>query len=463
MGAPGGIKAVLFKNLGAGAWGKISIVLTRVAQVPFLLWLLGVDDFGRWTVLYSLPSWLNLTNLGFGSVAANEMTMAAGAGDVGLARTVFSTTTSLIIGIGIIGTAVIAGIVPFVPWEGFLHTGPGRHQEMTLAAGLLGLSIFITFFYDVSLGRFRAAQKTHQSVLIASFFPWLDLAGLVVASRFSHRFDVLAMGMLGSTIVCCIVYVWLSRRAFPGISFSFAEIDKKRYRGLFRKGIAFQSFTLGNALMFQGNIMVIQLVLGPAAVALFSTARTLVRTVNQTMELVNSAIWPELSRLFGAGDFPKAARLHRNAVGISVMIAMTGVLFLALFGQPVYRLWVGKSLHLPEHLLLLFLLPIPFNALWYTSSVVHMATNHHEGLAMRFLLATGLSVIACAFLAYFFGLEGAALSTLLADVVLIPYVVRQSITLTRDTRSAFLPGVIEEIKGTPFVLKKFIYAAKKSG
>lgn len=70
------VKTALVRNALSGGLGKISIVCLRLVQVPLLLAGLGVDEYGRWLVLASLPSWLALANLGVGSVAISEMARA---------------------------------------------------------------------------------------------------------------------------------------------------------------------------------------------------------------------------------------------------------------------------------------------------------------------------------------------------------------------------------------------------
>ncbi|WP_428329096.1 lipopolysaccharide biosynthesis protein [Mucilaginibacter sp.] len=455
------VKTAVFRNALAGGWGKVSIILVRLIQVPLILSALGVNNYGLWLVLSSIASWLKLANIGFGDVAANEIPMAIAAGDVDKAKDFFSTTIALVTVIGLVGAALTFLIVPFVPIESFLNISSNRHAEVTYAVIWLICSIFLSFYFDAFLGRFRAARKTHLSVIIASFFPWADLVAIIITFHFTNNFAYLGFGLLMSTLVCVLFYSVVSRLILPIITFSFKHVQLYRFRELFKKGLAFQAFPLGNALLFQGNLLIIQGVLGPAAVAVFGTARTLVRTLNQGMELINQAIWPELNFLFGSNDIVKAAKLHRAGVGISIFVSCFGAILLAIFGQALYHLWVGKSLQLPEGLLIVFLLPIPFNVLWYTSSVVHMATNNHEGLAKRYLIGTLLSVVACLFLSYFLGIEGAALSTLIADIILIPYVIKKSLELTNDSMGEFITGIFNEVKSAPALLKKFT-ASKKA-
>lgn len=455
------LKLSLILNTSAGIWNRFSGAIIRLVQVPLLLTALGVDDYGRWLVLSTLPSWLMLASFGFGSVAANDMTMLVASGDIKAANKIFSTTMTLVAGIGIVGSGLIACISPFIPLEAFLHFPAERHNEIVMAVIFMSMAVFLSFFTEVLLGQYRAAKKAHLSTFIMSLNPWLDLAGILIALQYSLRFDHLAMGMLVSKIVFHLVYHFFSWRAMPQIYFSFSLIEKSSFRYLFKKGAAFQAFPLGNALLFQGNLLVVQSMLGPAAVAIFGTARTLVRMVNQIMEIINQAVWPELSHLFGLGDLEKAARLHRGAVGISILLSVLGVIFLSVAGHALYSFWVGKSIELPHHLLLMFLLPIPFNSLWFTSCVVHMASNQYEGLAGRYLIAATLAAIACGILSHFQGIEGAALSTLIVDLLLIPFVLKRSLEIVNDTWSNFISGMLAQGKNLIFNFSSLVQFNRK--
>jgi O-antigen/teichoic acid export membrane protein len=440
------VKKALIKNSIVGVWSKISTLLFRIIQVPLLLYYLGVDGYGLWIVISSLPSWLTLANMGFGSVSANEMSIAMANGEVDKARKILSSTVALIGTISVIGILLVILIAPFIPWESFVNLSGSRHKELTLTMIWLCSSVFLSFTTDVLSGRFRAARRAHLSMLLDSFKPWLELLLMVIVLRFTTRYDYLALSLLSSMLVYLFINTWLSGRSLPILSFSFKDIEVNRFRLLFKKGIAFQAFPLGNALLFQGNLLIIQGILGPAAVALFATARTMVRSINQLMEMVNAIIWPELSVLIGTNNLIKAARLHRLGVGFTFIASVLCVFVLSFFGQSIYELWTRKAIPLPQHLLILFLLPIIFNAVWYTSSVVHTSSNKHEGLAVRYLIASTMAIITCAILSHFYGVEGAAISTLIGDLILIPYVIKYSLELTGDNLGNFLSGIGHEIK-----------------
>jgi len=439
------IKTALLKNLLSGGVGKISTIIIRLVQVPILITAFGVSDYGVWLVLSSLPAWLTMANLGFGNVASNEIAMLVAAGNNKKANEIYSTTLSLVSLIAVIGIIMVGIIVPIINWELFFNDSNNKNYEFTTTILLLSASVFISFFYEIFNSRFRAAQKAYQSVLLSSIKPWIDLIGIIIVVSFGVSFQYLALASLLTTAIFLLIVIVFSRNVFKSMRFNLHDIDKNNYRFLFSKGIAFQAFPLGNALLYQGSLLVIQTIIGSTAVAVFGTARTLVRSVNQLMELVNQSIWPELSYLLGAKDYELARKLHRYGVLVSFLLAISGTIFLLLYGQTLYSFWTGNALQLNLLLLFLFLIPIPFNALWFTSSVVHVACNQHEKLAVYYLYATGLSIVACIIFSYFWGINGAALSTLVADIVLIPFVLSKSLKLTNDNYSNFINCLYKDL------------------
>lgn len=454
------IKKNILKNTGAGIISKFSNTAIRLLQVPLLIYFLGVTDFGRWTVLYTIPSWLAFTNLGFGSAGANQMSMFIAEGGLKDARKVFSTTIAIITFIVVAGSLLVLLIAPFISWELFLKTDVTRHNEIYLSVIWMSITVFISFYNEAFLGIFRAAHKAHYGVLLSSMLPWFNLLGMFIIFQFTTRFDYIALSLLFTNVIFLVIYAIAGSKTMPELSFSFKLIQPNSLKYLFRKGFAFQAFPVGNALVIQGNIIIVQFILGPVAVATYSTAKTLVNTVRQVLDIIAQASWPELSHLFGAKDMNRAAFLHRKIVSFSILFSILGVLFLTIFGQPIYSLWIGKSIQLPFHLLLLFLLPLPFTALWFTSSIVHMASNNHEKLALWYLIAAIISLFASLILTYIWGINGAAVSAIILDVILIPFVIRKSIELTEDTRKEFIESIISTLKENPFLIIKKVLLNK---
>ena len=434
------LRAFFWNSIGAG-FGKFSVLALRLFQAPVLLSYLGASEYGVWLLLSTLPSWLSVANCGFGSVASNEMSLLAGAGDHRGANCVFSSACAVVTALMILGVAVTIPFALIIPWHNWLGTHISRNREIAYATAFLSASVFISFWGELQGGRFRVAGKAYESMLFSAVRPWCDIVFLVIFLHYSSRFDLLALSTFCSSILFFLLYWWNSTRVCPTIYFRYSLVDWHWFNRLIRKGIAFQAFPLGNAILFQGSLLIVQYVLGSIAVAAFGTARTLVRLISQFMELINQAVWPELTLLIGAGNLRKAAQLHRISVFASILISAILTVFLAFFGLAMFNLWTGSKIELTQFQLILFLIPVPFNAFWFTSMVVHTATNRHEDLAKRYLVATTFGAVACFFLCNLYGLEGAAISSVCVDLLLVPFVFRRSLDITNDTLGGFFTNL----------------------
>jgi O-antigen/teichoic acid export membrane protein len=423
----------VLRNLASQFFTRFfSNIGVRLLQVPILLHALGGEDYGRWLVLSTVPAWLTLANMGFGTVAGNEMLMSVASGDLGRGRTLYAASwkTALITSLMLLPPVLVGTLC--LPVERWVGLGSDRAWEVRAGLCCLCLSVLLSLFTDVLSLRLRAGRRSDMAAYLLGLQLWIELLLIWWVIDRGAGYDLLGLANLASSLVCLVMTAWAGRGLLTELRLEWAAASRRDVFVLFRKGLHYQSLPVGHALILQGQLVAVNAWLGSTAVAIFGTTRTLVRLASQTTELVNHSVWPEFSRLFGLGELARAARLHR----ISVMASLGSVLLLmgvlVLFGSRIYGFWTDKILRIDTRLLLCFLPAVPLNACWYTSSMVHLSCNRYEGLSQRYLVAAGLSVLACYLLTRSFGLEGAAVSSLVADAIMIPFVWSVSLSLTGD-------------------------------
>ncbi len=285
-------KVALIKNAVSSGWGKSSNIINQLVQVPILISVLGVEDYGRWLVISSFAVWIKLANMGFGNVAGNQISMQVASQKFEEAKITYSTVFYLIAIISVAGAIISLIIIPIIPWQMILKVNADRNFEVMFAILLQAFSVLLSFNNELFFARFRAAQKVHIALFLISFWPWLNLISLIISFQFGVRFDYMAISSLIAYIIFFVTNMLWSRRYLPTVYFLKKLVDRKQYKLLFKKGSAFQAITLGQALLSQGNLLVVQTILGPAAVALFSTARKMIQVVNQIVEMLNQISWP---------------------------------------------------------------------------------------------------------------------------------------------------------------------------
>ena len=202
-------------------------------------------------------------------------------------------------------------------------------------------------------------------------------------------------------------------------------------------------FSLGNAIVLQGYILLINLTLGSTAVVLYSTTRTMVNIIKTGLGLINSSIWPELTLAYGSKNYDGMKQLHRYAVGIGFYLALFSSIILILIGKPIYLLWTDSKIGFDWLLFATFLLTLVSNTVWLTSGVVLNATNNHQRYANTYLISTIISLGVAYIIIKMTGeISLIPLSLLIIDIFLSGIVIKQSLVIVHDEFGDFFKSAI---------------------
>ena len=264
----------------------------------------------------------------------------------------------------------------------------------------------------------------------------------------SARAVVLGAGVVRAAEVYCgvnalgtlVLFIEL-RRHVPWIRFGAKHFRLATLKRLTGPSLSFMAFPLGNALNLQGMLLLVGHLLGPLAVVIFSTARTVSRVAVQFMQMISNSMWPEMSLAVGADDFSLARALHRRGCQLAIWASALIVVGLAIAGPTAWRHWTVGEFKTDSVLLDIMLLQVLFTSLWMTSLVALAATNRHQRLAMVYLGATSVSLTVAWFTTQAFGLRGAAVAMISGEIFMSAYVLRASLSFLGDTMAGFMAGM----------------------
>ena len=441
MSTPG-LKRRLIAGFGANSFSRLSTTLTQIFSVPVFLSHWGVHLYGEWILLNAIPSYLGMSDVGFGSVAGNEMTMLTAAENFDQALVVFQSVTTAIT--SLLGLVLIAAVW-FLPLGTWLHMHAITSSDAKLIVLLLGLAVLLGMQETLFQAAFRCVGKYPLGTMAKS---------LVVLAAFLST--MIGVFLRLSPVPVTVLYVavngigvlalWiLLKREVPWIRFGIRHAQWAVIRRLTGPALSFMSFPLVNALNLQGILVVIGYVMGPIAVVTFNTARTISRSAAQGMNLINNSIWPEMSAAFGAGAMDIARMLHRRSCQISLLLCLGITLGVAFLGDWIWRVWTVGKVPTDPVLLDIMLLQMMISALWFTSSVVPMATNQHQRMARAMLAATCLALVLAWLLMHVgaLGLRGAAIALVAGDFFTAFYVLRESLGLLDENLGDFARSMLD--------------------
>lgn len=440
------LKKRLLKNGLASVFQKGVRVLEQLFLVPFFITAWGAAYYGEWLTLTIIPSVIAFSDMGFGTASANSFVLSYAAGDRQKAANISNTgmylITMMVVAAMVISVVAILGLNYYKVFDKSLIDS----REAILAVTILILACLLNFYNQLIESYYRAAQKAALAINLLTVKAALNLgAGLLVL--------LLGYGVVEFALSQLIVillfnwYYWAKGKEVLGL---FNEYQGKREKAIIkeitRKGLGYLMFPAWQAIYFQGTTFVVRLVLGPEAVAIFNTVRTLSRSVNQLLNIVSSSIFPELQFEIGQGNEVKAQKIYRFSIISSFLIAFIGVLFLAFFGLWFYKIWTQNELIVPPLMWYIFVLGVLFNAFWWSSEPVFRAKNEPYKFAVvgvfSAIIAVGLTFV----FSKYWGLIGAAMGALGLDVIMALVILPLSATMLNMTIKDIFSHAFKDMK-----------------
>ena len=301
--------------------------------------------------------------------------------------------------------------------------------EAIIAISVLILARLLNFYNQLIESYYRAAKKAALSINLLSIKAALNLAVGLIVLLMGFGIVEFAFSQL-IVIILFNFFYWSKGRKILNLSEYYqGENDKKILKQITSKGLGYLMFPAWQAIYFQGTTFIVRIILGPEAVAIFNTVRTLSRSVNQLLNIISSSIFPELQYEIGEGNIRSAQKIYRISIIFSFIIAISGVMFLAFFGLWFYQIWTNNELNVPPTMWYIFIVGILFHACWWSSEPVFRAKNEPYKFALVGVFAAFVSVSLTYIFSKYWGLTGAALGALSLDVIMAFVIIPKSLNL----------------------------------
>ena len=431
----------MLRNLGANAYGQLITVVIQLASVPLYLHYWGVGLYGEWLILSAIPAYLALSDIGFASVAANDMTMRVANGDRRGALEVYQSIWLFISGISMLLGAALTLLIHVVPVNvqfSITHISEAQTRQLLI---VLTLYVLVGLQGGVLNAAFRAAGRYAYGTTLANTVRLAEWAMSMVALLLGGGVLVIASVTLTIRLIGLMVTWLVLQKQEQWLTLGTHAASLQLVRHLLKPAIAFMAFPLGLALSLQGMVLIIGMTLGSAAVVMFSAYRTLTRLLVQVITMLNQAVWPEISAAYGAKQMDLIQQLHRKGSSLTFRVALIAVVLVGVTGEWLIGMWTQHAFE-QNHVLFALLLTTTFlNVLWQTSWVVLMATNKHEKITMAFLLSGTLGLFLSNLVIPITGINGAGLMLILFELPILFIAIGSALELLNDKWFDYLKSI----------------------
>ncbi|MDP3906648.1 hypothetical protein [Novosphingobium sp.] len=383
----------------------------------------GLELYGHWLMLATIPVFLGSSDFGFGVAAGNRIIGEVATGSHPEALRTFQSALALIASASAVMMLAVVAALLLLP-TGLLAATGGMSSDAA-AEVLLVLSLYglVAMQGSLFMAVIRAEGGYATTGVYDATLQLVEAAAVIAVVSLGNRpIDAaLTYLMCRSAGFGGLIVLTKYRARWLRLGFGLASMD--RIRVLLRPAIAAMMLPLGFAGFLQGTALAVGAAGGAAAVPIYTSLRTLSRIGLQAIMAVNLPIMPEFTAEFAKGN---DRWITRVAGGMATFAAIAGIawgLALALLGPFALAIWTRGTIEPPQAMYWLTGAAIAMGAVWNPLSNFLLAVNRHESFTYAFAIATVAVIGATIPAVHLAGVTGAAAVALLLDLFMLIFVV----------------------------------------
>ena len=390
---------------------------------------LGPEVLGVWDFSWSLVTYSRFVDMGVGSSVNRYVGRYWSQQDIqSINRVLSSATAALIVSALVILAGTIAVVTTMPMWFGdrLLEYTATTQKSVFCLGVMLSAGTAVGAYNGVLTGCHRWELQTMRN----TFWHLATVIGMIVALMLGAGLVTLAAITAVGQIFAHVTLVTLAYRACPGLKLKRSYADWETTKQLYIYSGKTLLPTISELLLNQTTSFLIIGSLGPAALAIFTRPRSLLRQMDSLERKMAIILVPTTSSMEAVGKHKEIERLVVKSVRYSIYLVLPLVLVLVIFGGQVMHLWMGPNY---ANWILPAVLAVGFLGTCIQTPIFSMLSglNIHGrgGLGQLFGSAVSAASVFVALKVFHAGLAGAALAVtvplLMVNLIYLPVLLCQ--------------------------------------
>ena len=345
---------LLKKNIAGSVLVKGADTIVGMLLVPVTLGYLNQYEYGIWLTLYSLLSWINTFDIGLSNGLRNKLAEAIANNDKSKAREYVSTTVVMLIGIALLLVIALSGVVWGLDWYSILNVDNTTVTNLTKII-YFSLCLFCFNFAFKFVGSvYQALQYPVVNSVLSLTGHTLSLIAIWISSKlFSSNLMIVALIYSSAyPLVYLISYPVTFHKLYPYLSPSINFFRKDYIKELLSISLLFFLIQIAGIILFSLTNLIISHNFGPDKVTPYDIAYKYYYIPVMLFNLLIVPVWSAVTDAYTKGELEWIKNINHKLIKVLVAIAFL-LLFMTLFSQVVFNLWVGESVDIPFSLCIL--------------------------------------------------------------------------------------------------------------
>lgn len=431
----------IFKASGASAFGQVINIVNQLLLVPVYLKFWGPGLYGEWLILSAAPSVIAMAgDLGFGTVAANEMNLCVAKNNRIGALKVFQNTWIVITAFSIVFFSIVFAAVNYLPISNYLNIRNIAEGDAKIILLMFIVNILVIQQNGLLLGALRSEGNYIIGMTIGNFSRIAELSMIIIGLTFFNANPIIIVSItLSVSIIAAAIYRLVLFKRSRWLHYGSTHFSPAMIKEQLPLAFSFLSFPITQAFSIQGVVIIVGSILGPAAVVIFSTTRTFMNVIKQVVSTINASIWPELTTAYGQENYEKFRKIFITSLQVLAITLISFNVFVLLLGKPLFLFWTKNRIQVSDTFFYSFAVITSMSAVWNLFGIVQGATNKAKKYAFYNLISISILIISVVVLCKVIGINGILMAMLLSEFFMLLFVIKDTFSILKyDSKTAFV-------------------------
>ncbi|HEY3990247.1 MAG TPA: hypothetical protein VGM02_13175 [Acidobacteriaceae bacterium] len=401
---------------------QVVSLLTQLLLPPIFLHNYGVTLYGEWLALSAAIGYLSTVNYGIQTYTNMQMTIHYNRGEMDECVHLQSGGLFILL-IVFLSLAILLSAVFFIPLDAWLHLElPLREAQAILY--LLSLQIIVGMVFGFFSGNYMVIGSAHRGTNFNNLNLLLTtLVTALLAAMRAKLIWIAAAQFLVIVLMTCYLFVDFSRLA-PMLRPTLRHWRKTSLRNILKPSGHYALLYSSNILGYQLPVIVIQRVLGPAAVVIFSVTRTIYSMGRRLPSLVTNSIGPEVTITYGERNWKKLRQLYELSERVVLLLIPPLSFGLMLFTPLLLVVWLRRGSLYDPWVCLLFGITIAIQSVKEHKYQFQFSTNQVRELSYMTPIAYGAMLLLSIPAMMWLGLPGMLVVWAIAEAAQLVYLLQ---------------------------------------
>ena len=334
-------RSKLIKNSVYFGFAQFTQLLCNLILAPFIIYTIGLTQFGIWAVFLTIASIFLLLDLGLTSAYLKFISQHYANEDFDRLNSVVNS--------GFVFNAVLYGpmlLLAFLfrkPLYTLLNIGPGVYRDTDLIfAGIL-LTVLITIVSSSYTAVLKSIQRLEVFSKISAIAILIKTALILVLLTNGLELKGLLLGELFFVSVVNITSIYYARKFVPNMRISLLLFRFRELTEMIHYGIKLQVSQIANMVHQQTDKLLVSNLLNPASVSLYQVAQQIASLLKLVTSFVLPVVLPAASELTAHSDRKGLKQLCTKGLRYVSLISFSLAGYIWVCAGQIIVFWLGST------------------------------------------------------------------------------------------------------------------------